>query len=965
MASVSIKQLVFTLGLLAALLLLLFFGDSFLGWYVVGAIGLLSFWQAIAQDRRYFLSAKDTKRLVGLWLVFVAAMAMAALFTHSVPLTLTQLIYYGIGLSIFWLVLTVPFTAVNTELLELGLVIMGVTLTVVSFVFFANPALASLLPGLNVLYASFGHNHLAAVLLLLIPIAWRQAINNAGRGKSSWAAVVVLYLGLLSSFGRVATVVGLLQLGWLTWLGRRRLGTLPWWVRRVLLPGVAVSFVLVMAAMAGFSTVSLINSEFSCPSGRFERQLCKPITSEARSLYWGQALAAFRDFPVTGYGPGTFGLINTRYRQNIYTNTSFAHNAFFQAFAESGLLGGTAFLILMIGLWWWASPTKQALTSGRSASMGLTKALTIGVTAIYVNALFDFDLSILGTFALSMVLLALLWRQRLVKRQTRPAVGTWLAMRVVNGVVGLGLLIAAMTNIGVNTLIGQGKVSQAFAVAPYFSNHLKLFEDSDQLTTDQHRQLRRIYAAHVSVWQSALGTAEHGLDENRVIESILKLDPWQSLYYSNVERYLDQGKLELAKTSLETELAHLSRQPEHEQYELREKLAERSFNLAEAYYAVKKLDLAVPWYQRGYELHPWVFTEHRLSILDQEIISSEDRQLLAGLAGVDGEHFGQFREELAELLAQEALLQAEDPVQDISLQVTRIVTVADWFRWQVWQELSIFFEQEIGEALSRGETSIATQRAGQWYLVWQAFGTHQADLQFEHKERLAELLIEEGNRMVVDRPDQTGKMYRRAARVVPWSLNSNQLWFERQLVPELTASASISYAQSNSDLAGELVGHKDQRHAQQRLKMVPKLVAVGEFQLARQSAQYYFPHRSQTDLETKVLASLQDLADDFLKTDNADFAQQTIAIMLVIRPDDYWVQAQQGNVLVAAGEYEQAKQVFAKCEAKWQASKPGASHDDCAYGLQALKEGKPQLERYWQVSQIIHGEAVWQDFVDG
>jgi len=70
-----------------------------------------------------------------------------------------------------------------------------------------------------------------------------------------------------------------------------------------------------------------------------------------RLSYWRTCIAAIKDHPFLGIGPGNFQEVFLRYRAGWSTDTRYAHNIFLQTWLETGLLGfiamGLTFLVFI------------------------------------------------------------------------------------------------------------------------------------------------------------------------------------------------------------------------------------------------------------------------------------------------------------------------------------------------------------------------------------------------------------------------------------------------------------------------------------------------------------------------------------------------------------------------------------------------------------------------------------------
>lgn len=99
------------------------------------------------------------------------------------------------------------------------------------------------------------------------------------------------------------------------------------------------------------------------------------------------------------------------------------------------------------------------------------------------------------------------------------------------------------------------------------------------------------------------------------------------------------------------------------------------------------------------------------------------------------------------------------------------------------------------------------------------------------------------------------------------------------------------------------------------------------------------------------------LLDKATGENQSSISVKALNLLLILSPKDYWVATQLGNYYVSIGELDKAQQAFDACLQQF-----NYQHDDCAGGKQAILDGNPNKERFFQVSQIILGEKRWQDF---
>lgn len=114
---------------------------------------------------------------------------------------------------------------------------------------------------------------------------------------------------------------------------------------------------------------------------------------------------------------------------------------------------------------------------------------------------------------------------------------------------------------------------------------------------------------------------------------------------------------------------------------------------------------------------------------------------------------------------------------------------------------------------------------------------------------------------------------------------------------------------------------------------------------------------SDYQLREKVAQQLQKRAVVTARENQQRITLVSVTIMQKLFGEDYWVAAQLGNYYVSIGQLDKAQQAFDSCLLKY-----NNRHDDCLAGKQAILEGRPSAQRFYQVSQIILGEKRWQDF---
>ena len=106
----------------------------------------------------------------------------------------------------------------------------------------------------------------------------------------------------------------------------------------------------------------------------------------ARISYWKSALATFRENPVMGSGPGTFGVMYAKNKKPDEEMARLAHNDFLQQASDSGLIGLCLYLAAVFGV------ARACVGQIVKQSGTIGWALSLGVLAWFGHGLVEFAL---------------------------------------------------------------------------------------------------------------------------------------------------------------------------------------------------------------------------------------------------------------------------------------------------------------------------------------------------------------------------------------------------------------------------------------------------------------------------------------------------------------------------------------------------------------------------------------------
>lgn len=883
--SVTTRQLGFIFWFLLSWLLLLLLGESYLSYVLLGltSLGMLG-WSFVLRAERTEVDLSRSK--VSFWLFWLLlglmlSLGISSFFTTLWPLTLYNLARYFFALSSFWFFLTLPEGSLPPRVWGWSLLGLGLIMSLLSLFFRFLPSLAQLLPGMNLLYSTYGHNHLVALLLLILPLSWwvvvdylgsrlNQSELEHGKSKPSRFELLILLLplsltlALLTSFGRVGVMIGLLQFIWVyrqlgldlnsklgsTWAQQWRQGL------RGLLKLVLGLFVLVLLVKVAFSGITLIKPDFACPVPSLEKQLCKPITTEARPGYWAQALKMIQARPLTGFGPGTFGVAAKRFIFNPGSTSAYAHNAFLQNLAEWGLIGGGLFMALMLTLLW----------QTKSFKWGFANAVWLGVSGIYLDVLFDFDWDFVGILSLSLILLAVLLRKKkLIKflskgQQPDQQKSPLQLIKVLFYLINLSLIVVASLYLYAEVLIRRGQAGQAFSTFPYFHWHRKIYESEAVLTPVQRQKFAHIYQNQGAVYPYLIKQADGPEQKQALREKLFELEPWLT-------------------ATTEDDLAQIV-----------------SFYLQRQDFAQAEKYLNKTWAM-----------------------------------------FDQVRQETD-----------YDPPYPKQLALI---------------EQSLNLAQELME----------TQKEKQAF-IWLERIITQEQISWPQQQRAAALLIELGNQVVSENLELTIRAYELAQTHIEWVLSQHPLWFEEIVWQDLSSETLLEYVEQTSDWSEEKIGWKDQTQVQIQRFVLATALEEQDWALVNRLLEFKFwaPHNYED--RHQLVIELSQRLDNLIEDKDYALARGLAQGLQNIMPHDYWVMMLPGSVEVLSGNLVEAATAYQVCNQDFIQIVPEEErHYECSEGLEKLERVRAgqlattklqemTFERYAQVSQIIRGEATWEDF---
>ena len=292
-------------------------------------------------------------------------------------------------------------------------------------------------PAKRMIGTFYWHNQFAAYVLgaALVAIVL-VALLPASRARLL-AAVCAPFCVAGVVFSTSRACLALLAAG-LTFLLARGVHRRDWMsVRRVVLVSVGSAALAVL-----MSSTLVFPGNGGSPFGATARRASEEglVSNGAyRFGFWEAAWGAWLDRPVLGAGFESFAQTSAHHMDPGAVRSPSAHNGVLQALAEGGLVHGLVVIAILAALLWAATARLRDLwSSGRSETSPVAAAAALGLGALLLHAVTDFDWFFPSLLALTAALAA-------VAVRPRPPRGAAASFGPVTGAVAVAAMLAVST----------------------------------------------------------------------------------------------------------------------------------------------------------------------------------------------------------------------------------------------------------------------------------------------------------------------------------------------------------------------------------------------------------------------------------------------------------------------------------------------------------------------------------------
>lgn len=890
-------------------------------------------------------------KIMLVWALVLAGLMIQAFFSDSAGYSISAVIRYTEGFLVFLL-----FSRLSREdvvpTATRAIVFISFAASVSSLVLLIHPQWAENLPLMNLLYANYGHNHAADLLLFTLPVLFFWFTSKA----SPFRALVftVCSAAFLLSFARGAWVVFFVYLILLILLRKKEQHKKA----RPLLLG----FIALLVLALGFITVlSYIHKNTKTNLVWWSRQqIIKPLPFEdSRFNYWNQSFRAIQERPWFGSGPGTFLLQSRRLQITPDTWSWFAHSFPLQAIVELGLIGSIPVFILMISLFRFLA----GIATGKNEDKG-KQALAWGAILTLCYSMFEFNLNYSVIWLLFWAAAGILLRENQKEPQRNTSKSAFQTLAFFLAITAL----AVYCLLSVVSIVFEAyakKPGVAFVLSPFDAKAAEKYlaylkENKLEMNEQENNIIRVFHKNNPSTYSHFIDLATEESEKQQLKERLVILDPWKRKGLDLTKYYFDTNRPELAQVQIEKTLSLWETAKKKLKqtiwYSEALSLSLQMLELGDRYYMKGKPKDAGRWYKEAQLLDAWALHKHRPVFLDYPTPGMEKVKFFLGLGDVSGEHIGKHRNDYVnEYLDSLVGVIPNWESSDYPLLASQIVRIAPWARFGAWEKIgSSLLDKAVEEKRAgQDEKSLTTLLSAVDF--WKALVQNKERLSWDIEREFANELVSVGNKMAPSNLSLTIRSYEAAITLVPWAINNKNSWFMQYKPGDISYPSLTSYInqEKNNDT-------KNPRYtAEATMTLMEKYTADDE---AQKAADVFAKHKdvSPVDYNKRKLfvQDLQKKADQYIQTGRQKDAETAVAMLAGVLPGDYWAEVQTGNYYLMIGDLTKAKQVFNECLVKFI-----GNHADCRIGLESVGKAKTNNEKYWQASQIIQGKAQWQDFI--
>ncbi|MBA2124425.1 hypothetical protein B9J78_05795 [bacterium Unc6] len=280
-------------------------------------------------------------------------------------------------------------------------------------------------------------------------------------------------------------------------------------------------------------------------------------SAQVRIEYWRVGFLMFKDRPILGFGPGTFGAVFPTYKSLEGEETQLAHNSFVQVASECGIVG-----LVMFSLIWAVFLFKGFSIAKKNGILGI--GLYTSIFAFIFHGMGDFNLYVPGIVFLVFLLLGIFARleeRKTFTINTKP--------KDIINFLGCLSIIIFLIFILIRPMLGEiiyetviNPIDRSLKLQDFnlAISRIKIAISYDPLRADYHFALAQIYERQFDIGVQTEKRADRTLAEQalKAYKQAVRLDPYMPFYHFALGRmYLktshwDERRIEKAIEKFKT-----------------------------------------------------------------------------------------------------------------------------------------------------------------------------------------------------------------------------------------------------------------------------------------------------------------------------------------------------------------------------------------------------------------------------
>lgn len=555
--------------------------------------------------------------------LFLLAALISILFSHHLPLSLEKYLFYLLAFSIFLFFLKIKNDVFKIKLFIELLLLLTIILNILVILLSFFGGFSYLFQGMNLLVRSYGHNHYAAFLLLILPLVWWRLLKKVSnyfvnRKVGLFINVFLIissYLILIISLARWALLIAILQLLVFFVFAKKDFYNLRKRLIISFLLKLSIFIFLFLSTLFLFLSLPIFTSHSinNCPLSFYKKDLCLSVSQNSRQFYWRQAWLTVKKYPIFGYGLGTFKNAARLFPVVNEKHSSYAHNIFLHNLAEMGVVGGGLFIYLIFFVFY------RSYKQMRKSKRQLDKFLFVAALSSLINAMIDFDWHFFVIFVLTLIFLALILKgdEKIISKQRLNKLWVFYSL----------ILTLFFTLLMILELLVVRRIFVKFnfftKLSPIFNLAVKAPLDEKVFSLSDYEFFYKFYRYDVDFIYKFL--RKENLGEEQKIELYLDLAQLDPAGFVRTVDFQELSEFGLDKVELLTrewlkiveEQEMLDGRYFFISYDRKISLSEEMFSFAERAYEQDDWSRASYFYQLAHYLNPYIFSELRPAFLDE------------------------------------------------------------------------------------------------------------------------------------------------------------------------------------------------------------------------------------------------------------------------------------------------------------------------------------------------------------